>query len=223
MGVLPLHILLLESCCQWWRWRSPKEQFNHSSAGCGCGELEEGEEYWPGWLGEVPEHGSGGKRSQCCHDTLWWKVLLCWECEHQSQDLGYLADESSLNHLAASAPLGPAEGDWGHVSEQSWEHLLQWEVGLTGTNVPWRSALTIHWHSSRYSSIMYSSCHWQGSSLQANTYSPWYTCSTMPKISSSMDPRRVLIEGALGLFLQPCLLIECGGAFVHVFPTLSST
>ena len=67
-------------------------------------------------------------------------------------------------------------------------------MGLAGTDVAWRPVLTICWLSSWCSSGMYSSCHWQGSSLGISTYSVWYTCLATPRISWLVDPRRVLME-----------------------------
>ena len=50
--------------------------------------------------------------------------------------------------LAASAHLGPAKRDWFCDDEWLQEHLLPQEVGLAGTDVAWRPALTINWLSS---------------------------------------------------------------------------
>ena len=131
-----------------------------------------GEEYLSGLLGEVQVCGSGGKGLWHHHNSLWWRVIPCWEQEHLSQDPDCLVEESPLNYLATSDPLGPAKTDQVHDCEWPWEHLLPWEVSLTDTNVQWRLVLTIHWCKSRCSSTMYSSCYQQGSLLGANTYSP---------------------------------------------------
>ena len=151
-----------------------------------------------------------------------------WEC--QPLDLDCLIKESYLSHLAASTPLGQAEGDWVHDGKQPWEHLLPHEVHLAGTNASWRPALAMYWLSSRCSSTMYSSCHQWGSSLCTSTYSPQYTCSTTSRISWSVDPRRVLTEGWAGAitlaisicWVWGCLLVVLSCFFLHIAAALWS-
>ena len=51
IGVPPLHVLLLDSCCQGWRWRSLREWFGCSSVEWECGWLRDGDKCLLGLLG----------------------------------------------------------------------------------------------------------------------------------------------------------------------------
>ena len=143
-----------------------------------------------GLLGEALMHDSEGEGLQYCGISL---LHLAWGCQPLEWD--HLNDESSLGHLAASAPHGPTEGDLVHEDEQPPEHLQLWEVGLAGASSSLRPTLAMCWLSFCHSSIMQSSCCQWGTSLGGQHILPQYTCFTRSSISLSVDSRRVLTEG----------------------------
>ena len=126
------------------RWRSPRGQFSCLSVGWECRGLGDGEKCLMGWLGEVSMLDSEGEGLWHHCDSLLWVLLLCLDRGHHSLDWDCLIDESSLRHLAAFIPQGPAKGDQGCEDEQWWEHLWPQEVGPADASPSLGPALAMH-------------------------------------------------------------------------------
>ena len=110
MGAPPLCICLLDSCCWGWRWRSIRKQISHLSMGWECGGLGDGDKCQVGLLGEVTMHDSEDEGLWLHCKSFLWVSPLCLDWGHWSLDPDYLIDESSLGHLATSAPYGQTRG-----------------------------------------------------------------------------------------------------------------
>ena len=118
-------------------------------------------------------------------------LLLPLNWEHHFCDPNSSIRESSLGHLAASLPFGSSEGEWAHKVEQPWEHHLPLESSAK-PGAPCRPALDIHLFSSCHSSLIHLSC-WEPVSTPLSK-----TCSVTCRMASSVEPRRVCMEGCSG-------------------------
>ena len=177
---------------------------------CGYGGLGDGQvSLWglvEAWGGGSLACWHSGDGLCCC--TLFLQPLL-WGHE-------LLNRKSPLGCLVTSFLLPSTEADLAQDKMQVHKCLLtpdrDWAVAITLQ----RLALTRHLFSSLCSlAINWSWSVW-GSTLGATLYCPLYICSATSRISWSVDPKRVLIEGC-SRTIPLAISVYCGwGAFASV-------